>query len=79
MSNQLGAAWATLKAAITPVLLEIVRLITLAANALTQFFALLGGKTTYLHAIDYTKDWADATAGGAAAAKEWKNQLMGFD
>ena len=79
MSNQLGAAWATLKAAITPILLEIVRLVTLAANALTQFFAVLGGKGTYLRANDYAKDWADTTAGGAAAAKEWKNQLLSFD
>ena len=79
MQNQLGAAWATLKSAITPILLEIVRLVTMAANALTQFFSILGGKGTYLKAIDYSKDWADATAAGAASAKEWKNQLMGFD
>lgn len=79
MSNQLGAAWATLKATITPILLEIVRLVTLAAQALTQFFAVLGGKGTYLKAIDYSKAWADTTARGAGAAKEWKNQLMGFD
>lgn len=79
MQNQLGAAWATLKATITPILLEIVRLVTMAANALTQFFAILGGKGQYLKAIDYSKQWADTTARGAGAAKEWKNQLMGFD
>ena len=79
MSNQLGAAWATLKATITPILLEIVRLVTMAANALTQFFAALGGKGTYLKAIEYSKEWADTTAKGGKAAKEWKNQLLGFD
>jgi len=79
MKNQLGAAWATLRTAITPVLLEIVSLITTAANAITQFFAVLGGKSTYLKAIDYAKDWADETTKGAKAAKEWKNQLLGFD
>ena len=78
MQNQLGAAWATLKATITPILLETVRLVTLAGQALTQFFAVLGGKGTYLKAIDYSKEWADTTARGAGAAKEWKNQLMEY-
>jgi len=79
MSNQLGAAWATLKATITPILIEIVKLVTRAAAAIAQFFAVLGGRSTYLKAIDYSKAWADTTAAGAGAAKEWKNQLMGFD
>lgn len=79
MSNQLGAAWATLIATIEPIIQRIIALVTRAAQVLTQFFALLSGKGTYLKAIDYSKKWADTTAGGAAAAKEWKNQLMGFD
>lgn len=79
MENQLGAAWATLRTAITPVLLEIVSLITTAANAITQFFAVLSGKGYYLKAIDYAKDWAEATDKGSKSAKEWKNQLLGFD
>lgn len=79
MTNQLGASWATLKATITPILIEIVNLVTAAASALTQLFAVLGGKSTFLKATDYAKDWADATASGAASAKEWRNQIMGFD
>ncbi len=79
MKNQLGASWATLRTAITPVLLEIVSLVTRAANAITQFFAVLSGESTYLRAIDYAKDWADETDKGSKAAKEWKNQLLGFD
>ena len=79
MSNQLGAAWATLIATIEPIIQRIIALVTRAAQVLTQFFAILSGKGTYLKAIDYSKKWADTTAGGAAAAKEWKNQLMGFD
>lgn len=79
MSNQLGAAFATMKAAITPVLLEIIRIVTMAANVITQFFAILGGRTHYMKAIDYSKAWADETAKGAGAAKEWRNQLLGFD
>lgn len=79
MSNQIGAAWATMLQTIQPILLKIIELVRRAAEILTQFFALLGGKRTYLKAIDYSKSWADTTAKGAAAAKEWKNQLMGFD
>ena len=79
MSNQIGAAWATMLQTIQPILLKIIELIRRAAEILTQFFALLGGKRTYLKAIDYSKSWAETTAKGASAAKEWKNQLMGFD
>lgn len=79
MSNQIGAAWATMLQTIQPILLKIIELVRMAAEILTQFFALLGGKRTYLKAIDYSKSWADTTAKGAKAAKEWKNQLMGFD
>lgn len=79
MTNQMGAAWATLLQTIQPIILTIINLITRAFQVITQFFAALGGKGTYLKAIDYTKSWADATAGGAAAAKEWKNQVLGFD
>lgn len=77
--NQLGAALASLKAAVVPILIEIIRWVTLAADKLTQLFAILGGHTTYLKAVDYTKEAYENTAAGAAAAKEWKNQLMGFD
>ena len=79
MTNQLGASWATLIQTLQPILLKIIELIRMAAEVITQFFALLGGKKTYLKAIDYSKNWAETTATGAKAAKEWKNQLMGFD
>ena len=79
LTNQFGAAWATLLQTIQPILLQIIAVVTRVMQIFTQFFAVLGGKSTYLKAIDYSKDWADATASGAAAAKEWKNQLLGFD
>jgi phage-related protein len=79
MSNQLGAAWNTLLATITPVLIQIINMVTRAAEVVTQFFAIIGGRGTYLKAKDYTHAWADETEKGAKAAKEWKNQLMSFD
>ena len=79
MSNQLGAAWSTMIAAIEPIILRIIELVTRAADAVTQLFATLSGKTIYMHAVDYNKQWAESADTAAASAKEWKNQLMGFD
>ena len=79
MKNQIGAAWATLFANIQPIIEAITDLVTRAAAAVTQFFAALGGKTTYLKATKYAKDWKDETDSATKAAKEWKNQILGFD
>lgn len=79
MKNQLGAVWATLIATIQPVIEQIIALVQRAAEVVTQFFAILSGKSTYLKAVRVAKQWADATDKGAKAAKEWRNQLLGFD
>ena len=79
MTNQMGASWATLLQTLQPILIQIIEFVRRAAEVITEFFAILGGKSTYLKAIDYSKEWATTTAAGAKAAKEWKNQLMGFD
>ena len=79
MKNQLGAAFATLLQTIQPVLLQIISLITKVAEAVTQLFAMFGGKSTYMKAADYATKYATAANKGAKATKEWKNQLMGFD
>lgn len=78
-TNQLGAAWATLQQTLQPIILAIISLIQRLAEVLTQLFALLGGKSTYLKATDYAQKYATAAGKGAKATKEWKNQLMGFD
>lgn len=78
MKNQLGSAFIGLLAAITPVVIQIINLVTRLANALAQLFAAFTGGT-YLKAVDVPQKWADAAGGAAAAAKEWKNQLLGFD
>ncbi len=79
MGNQLGAAFGELLTTIQPILEMIINLITRAADAVSQFFSVLGGRNTYHKAIDGTKKWAEQTQAGANAAKEWKNQLMSFD
>ncbi len=77
--NALGSAFAQLLATIAPILTAIANLATAAANAVARLFAVLGGRSTYSKAVATSEKWAKATAGGAAAAKEWKNQLLGFD
>ena len=78
MKNQLGSAFIGLLAAIAPIINAVIGLITKLANALSQIFAIFTGGT-YLKAVDVPKKWADEAGGAAKAAKEWKNQLLGFD
>lgn len=78
MKNQIGSAFIGLLTAVMPIILRLIDLVTRAANALSQFFAAFTGNT-YLKATSVMDHWADATATGAKAAKEWRNQLLGFD
>ena len=78
MKNQLGSAFIGLLTALAPIINGIISLITKLANALSQLFAIFTGGT-YLKAADVPQKWAEAAGGAGKAAKEWKNQLMGFD
>ena len=79
MKNQFGAALGELLTTIQPILEYIIQIATKIADALAQFFAVLGGRSTYHKATDATAKWVEQTEKGAEAAQEWKNQLMGFD
>ena len=78
MKGQLGAAFAGLLTAIEPILNAIISLIVKVADAISQLFAAFTGRT-YLKANATSAKFADNMKAGAGAAKEWKNQLMGFD
>ena len=78
-TGQIGSAFGELLANLTPILVSILNLITRVANGIAQLFAVLGGRSTYTKAVASSEKWADATNKGAKAAKEWKNQLLGFD
>lgn len=78
MKNQLGSAFISLLTAIMPVINAIINAITRLADAMSQFFAVFTGGR-YLKAKDVSQQFEDTMAGGAKAAKEWKNQLLGFD
>lgn len=79
MKNQLGSAFGGLLMAIEPILLQIIALVTRAANALAQFFAAIGGKETYLKAIDTVTQYGEAVSGAGQAAKEAMRYLAPFD
>lgn len=79
MKNQFGAALGELLTTIQPILEYIIQIATKIEDALAQFFAVLGGRSTYHKALDSTAKWVEQTEKGAEAAQEWKNQLMGFD
>ena len=78
MKNQLGSALISLLSALMPMILSAINLITRLADALSQLFAAFTG-STYLKAINVNKKWADSAEKAGKAAKEWKNQLLGFD
>lgn len=79
MKNQLGAAFGGLIMAVEPILLQIIGLITKAADALSQFTALLAGKSTYLKAVDTMKEYGEAVGGVGQSAKEAMKYLAPFD
>lgn len=78
MKNQLGSVFISLLTAIMPIILKLISLITKVADALSQLFSAFTGGT-YLKAKDVFKEWGDTAENGAKAAKEWKNQILGFD
>ena len=78
MKGQLGAAFIALLTAVEPILISLINLVTKAADAISQLLSAFTGKT-YLKANATAAQFADTMARGGAAAKEWKNQLLGFD
>ena len=69
MKNQLGAAFGGLITAITPILLRVINLVTRAANAITQLFAILNGSGVYKRATDQMNEWGDAASGAGGKVK----------
>ena len=78
MKVQLGSAFIALLTALQPVIETLINLVIKAADAISQFFAAFTGKT-YVKASKVATQFADTMGRGGAAAKEWKNQLLGFD
>lgn len=78
LKGQLGSAFIALRTALEPILTAIINLILKAADAITQLLSAFTGKT-YLKAGQTAAKFSDAMDKGAKKAKEWRNQLLGFD
>ena len=78
MKAQLGSAFIGLLTAAEPILTSLIDLVTKVADAISQLLAAFTG-TKYLKANATAAQFADTMAKGAGSAKEWKNQLLGFD
>ena len=78
MKGQLGSAFISLLAAVEPILITLINLVTKVADAISQLFAAFTGRT-YIKANATASQFADTMKRGGGAAKEWKNQLLGFD
>lgn len=74
MKNQLGAAFGNLLQIVTPILLQIIDLVTRAASAISALLSAFGGGQ-YLVANDVAASWDKATG----AAKKYRNTILGFD
>ena len=78
-----GAAFAPIVNTVAPLLQTLISWLTRAANAVAQFFALLGGKSSYKKAVvvntEETGELADTYDDTAESAKEAKREIMGFD
>ena len=79
MKNQLGAAFGGLLTAITPIVVQIIGLVTKLAEAISRLMAILGGSDTYLRAKDVWTEWGDAAASAGGAAKKALEYLAPFD
>ena len=69
MKNQLGAALGGVLTAIAPILIRIINLVTRAANAITQLFAILNGSGVYKRATEQMEEWGDAAGGAGGTVK----------
>lgn len=74
-----GSAFAPILNYVTPALQTLISWLTTAANAIAQFFAALGGKSTFKKAVANTNAVASGLGGAADNAKDLKKQLMGID
>lgn len=74
-----GAAFAPIINAVAPLIQTLIGWLTAGANAVANFMAILGGRSTYKKAVANQNKLADSIGGAGSAAEEAKAQLLGFD
>ena len=79
MKNQMGATFGGLIVEITPVVVQLIKIVNAVAAAITRLIAIISGKTTWLRAKDVWTEWGEAATGAGAAAKKALKYLAPFD
>lgn len=79
LKNSLAVAFAPIISAVIPYLVKLLDWISAAANAVSRFFAILGGKKTYTQAIKQNKNYAASLNNVGKSADNAKGSLAGFD
>lgn len=79
LKNSLAVAFAPIISAVIPYLVKLIDWISAAANAVSRFFAILGGKKTYTQAIKQNKNYAASLNNVGKSADNAKGSLAGFD
>ena len=81
LKNSLATAVApVIETYLIPLLSKVVSWVNSATNAISQFFALLTGQTSWTAATESAEEWAAATKSGASGAhKEMKDLLADWD
>ena len=74
LQKQLGSLFSTLVQAVAPAITAIINLLTKAVTLVTQFFAALGGKSTYKKATTQTQDYAKSLSSASKATKKAKDE-----
>lgn len=79
LKNSLAVAFAPIISVVIPYLVKLIDWISAAANAVSRFFAILGGKKTYTQAIKQNKNYAASLNNVGKSADNAKGSLAGFD
>ena len=79
LKNSLAVAFAPIISAVIPYLVKLIDWVSAAANAVSRFFAILGGKSTYTKAIKQNKNYAASLDKVGNSAEEAKGSLAAFD
>lgn len=79
LKNAFAVAFQPILNIVIPILSKLISAVSAAANAVSRFFAILGGKSTYTKAIKQNKDYAASLEKVGGAADEAKGSLAGFD
>lgn len=79
LKNAFAVAFEPILNVVIPILSQLIGYLSSAANAVSRFFAILGGKSTYTKAIRQNKDYASSLNKVGSAADDAKGSLAGFD